>query len=440
MNPQHPEEQRQNPPRRRRRRKKTKWQIFKERYLPGVIVLAGLVLILVVIISLISLIAGGGGDETIPIQTPAANQEGTSPDAAAVLAPAELLAAQYDYDGAIALLSSFTGHDSRVQAALDRYNEEKAALVTWSDNTKIPHISFQNLIVDASRAFDGDSASEDYASYNLTIEEFNAALTQMYNNGYVLVSMTDIADVNDAGKYVSKPIDLPTGKKPLVMSLLPADYPLSRAGDGFAMGLVLGSDGSITAEYIDTNATRLYGTYDFVSILEDFIRQCPGFSYRGARAVIGIDNSGDLFGYDMEKADELAGLKDIVEALRTTGYEFASFTYDGVRYGDSSAEAVGEDVQDWENAFTDLLGDVKILIYAGGSDLLEYEGDKYDTLFDAGFRYFIGMDNDVEAWGQITENYVRQTRRTINGTRITEDKDKIDDLFDASAILSKERP
>jgi len=97
-------------------------------------------------------------------------------------------------------------------------------------------------------------------------------------------------------------------------------------------------------------------------------------------------------------------------------------------------------VQDWEETFNDLLGDVQILIYAGGSDLLEYAGDKYETLYDAGFRYFIGMDNDVEAWGQITENYVRQTRRTINGTRITKDKNKIDDLFDAGSIVSSERP
>ncbi len=440
MNQQHPEEQRQDPPRRRRRRKKTKWQIFKERYLPGLVILAGLILIVVIIVSLISLIAGGGDDETIPMQTPANHQEETGPDAAEVLEPAALLAAQYDYDAAIALLQSFTGHDSRVQAALDRYAEEQASLVTWGDNTKIPHISFQNLIVDTSRAFDGDSAEDDYASYNLTIEEFSAALTQMYNNGYVLVSMTDIADVNDEGKYAAKPINLPAGKKPLVMSLLPADYPLSRAGDGFAMGLVLGTDGSITAEYIDTNATRLYGTYDFVSILEEFIRQFPGFSYRGARAVIGIDNSGDLFGYDMDKADELTTLQEVVEALRTCGYEFASFTYDGVRYGDSTAEAVAEDVQDWEDTFTELLGDVNILIYAGGSDLLEYEGTKYDTLYGAGYRYFIGMDNNTEAWGQITDNYVRQTRRTINGTRITEDEDKIDDLFDARAIVSKDRP
>lgn len=436
----HPGDRRPAPPRRRRRRKKTKWEIFKERYLPGLVILAGIALVVVLIILLISAIAGGGDDETIPIQTPAGQQEQTESDAAQVLEPAALLAAQYDYDGAIALLSSFVGQDSRVQAALDRYNGEKAALVTWDDNTKIPHISFQNLIVDAARAFDGDSAAEDYASYNLTIDEFTAALTEMYNNGFVLVSMTDIADVNEEGKYASKPIVLPAGKKPLVMSLLPADYPLSRAGDGFAMSLVVGTDGAITAEYIDSNATRLNGTYDFVSILEDFIRQYPGFSYRGARAVIGIDSSPELFGYDMDKADELEALKKVVEALRTTGYEFASFTYDGVRYGDSTAEVVTADVQEWEDAYTELLGDVQILIYAGGSDLLEYEGEKYNTLYGAGYRYFIGMDNDTEAWGQITDNYVRQTRRTINGIRITKDKNKIADLFDASAIISEDRP
>ena len=97
-------------------------------------------------------------------------------------------------------------------------------------------------------------------------------------------------------------------------------------------------------------------------------------------------------------------------------------------------------MQQWEDTYTPVLGEVDILIYAGGSELVEYSGAKYDTLYAAGFRYFCGMNNNATSDGQITDNYVRQARRTINGTRITEDADLVEDLFDANAVVSSDRP
>ncbi len=427
-------------PRRRRKKKKTKWQIFKERYLRLVILLVGVVLVIFAIVGLVKLATGGANETEIPTEVVTEEPTEIGPQAEEVLEPAKLLAAQYDYDGAIDLLMTFNGLDTRVELALDEYRNGRNSLVAWSDNTSIPHISFQNLIVDPERAFDGDSAARDYAKYNLTVAEFTAALEQMYNNGFVLVSMEDIAAPNEDGVYEAKEIKLTAGKKPLVMSLLPAGYTLNRAGDGFARRLVVGEDGKITAEYIDTTATRQYGGYDFVSVLEEFITLHPDFSYKGARAIIGFNDDPEPLGYDMEKESDLAELKRVIQCLKDTGYEFASFTYEGIRYGDSDADKVKADVEKWENAYTELLGDVKILIYAGGSDLLEYEGAKFDALYEAGFRYFVGMDNNAKSWGMIEDGYVRQDRRTINGTRITEDQKLLNDLFDANSIIDPARP
>ena len=426
-------------PRRRRRRKKTKWEIFRERYLPATIVLVAAILVIVLIVSLISLATGPSNDESIPLQTDTQTEPpGPNPDE--VLTPAKLLAAQYQYDEAVALLASFTGNDSRVQAAIQEYNEAKTKLVAWKDNTKIPHISLQSLVVDPERAFDGDSASDSYADYNLTVTEFNAMLDQLYRNGYVLVSMTDMAAPNAEGKFVPNAITLPAGKQPLIMSFVPAHYTLDRAGDGFARRLVVGEDGKITAEYIDATATRQYGAYDFVSCLEAFLQSHPDFSYKGARAILALNGDAEPFGCDLNTDAGLQSFRDVVTCLRDTGYEFASFTYDGIRYGDVEDADVEADVQAWEELYTGTLGDVQILIYAGGSSILEYSGAKYDALYAAGFRYFIGMDNDIKSWGQINDEYVRQDRRTINGIRITEDESMIADLFDADDIVDPERP
>ncbi len=425
---------------RRRKRKKTKWEIFKERYLRLVVLFAGAVLVIFLVVGLIKLATGGSDPTEIPTETVEETPTEVGPQAEEVLEPAKLLAAQYDYDAAIDLLMSFQGLDTRVELALDEYRKARNTLIVWHDNTSVPHISFQNLIVDPDRAFDGDSAAKDYAKYNLTVAEFQAALEQMYRNNFVLVSMKDIAVPNEQGIFEATQIMLPAGKKPLIMSMLPAGYTLNRAGDGFARRLVVGEDGKITAEYIDITATRQYGSYDFVSALEAFLDQNPDFSYRGARAVIGFNDDPEPLGYDMAKETDLAELKKVVQCLRDTGYEFASFSYEGVRYGDAEASAVQADVDKWKNAYGDLLGDVEILIYAGGSDLLEYSGAKYDALYGAGFRYFVGMDNKTKSWGIIADGYVRQDRRTVNGTRITEDQKLLSDLFDADSIVDPERP
>ena len=213
----------------RTRRKKTPWQKFKEAYLPLVIVLLGIILIITLIVGIVKLAAGGsGGETTIPKQTLEDTTAPPDEDVSALLTQAGELASHFDYDGAIALLQ--TSSDSRAVALANQYTQEKDSLVVWKDNTDVPHISFQQLVVDTGRAFDGDSASGDYKDYNLTVDEFRAILDQLYANGYVLISSTDIAAANGEGKYAATEIRLPSDRQPLMMSLIPAHYSLDMAG------------------------------------------------------------------------------------------------------------------------------------------------------------------------------------------------------------------
>ena len=68
------------------------------------------------------------------------------------------------------------------------------------------------------------------------------------------------------------------------------------------------------------------------------------------------------------------------------------------------------------------------------------KGAKFQTLYEGGFRYFCALDSSVPSWVQIENTYVRQARRTINGTRITEEAGQVADLFDATKIISPDRP
>lgn len=427
------------PPVRRKRRKKTPWQKFKEAYLPLLLLLLGIAAIIALIIGGVKLISRN--DKTDPSagaatgQTAPSNEENQT-----LLAEAAILAAQYDYDGALTLLGTCTGEDDRVAQAVADYTAAKEGLTVWEDVGEIPLISFQPLIADPSRAFDGDDNADYYDRNSLTTSEFSAILDQLYEKGYVLVSMEDLAAPDETGVYKAGKILLPEGKKPLILSLVPLHYTAELAADGFARRLVAGSGGEILCEYLDADGNRVTGSYDFVSILERFLAEHPDFSYRGARAVLGISGDPSPLGYDITDETEQSSAKAAARCLLDTGYEFASFTYGGIGYGEASDEEVAQDVKQWEDALEPVLGSVNILFYANGSDLDSYEGAKFQTLYEAGFRYFCALDSSVTSWVQIADTYVHQARRTINGTRITQEADLVADLFDAAQILSPDRP
>ncbi len=426
------------PPVRRKRRKKTPWQKFKEAYLPLLLVLAGLAVVVALIVGLVKLISRAPAPaETGPSESQTSPTENEN---RALLDQAAVLAAQYDYDGALTLLGTCTSKDAQVDQAVADYTAAKATLSVWPDVGKIPLISFQPLIADTARAFDGDDNADYYARNSLTVSEFTAILEQLYSNGYVLVSMEHMAAPNETGIYEPGQILLPEGKKPLILSQVPAHYTAALAGDGFARRLVAASGGQIACEYVDAENKTTTGSYDLVSVLEAFLAQHPDFSYRGARAILGISGDPGPLGYDITDETELASAKKVAQCLLNTGYEFASFTYGGLGYGEASEEEVAQDVKQWKETLEPVLGPVSILFYANGSDLADYEGAKFQTLYEGGFRYFCALDSSVTSWVQIENTYVRQARRTINGTRITEEAGQVADLFDATKIISPDRP
>ena len=434
-------------------------------------ILVGLLAAIVVIIILVVAIASrSGGDDT-----PETEVYGPTYPlvyvAEELVEQADVLAAGYDYDAAIALLLSF-GEGWQEQEALTeakaRYEAEKAALVRWPDTTTIPHIYFESLIVDTARAFDGDSDADSYNQDMVTVTEFKAILQALYDNGYVLVSLHDIAvpgtNAEGAAAYVQGDIYLPEGKKPLILSQDDVNYydymvdgnddgTPDAQGDGFACQLAVDENGDITCRYIDAEGQELYGDYDLVPILENFIREHPDFSYRGARAVLAVTGYEGVFGYDTTAADkEALGAEayaeqvrqaaEVAEWLRDNGWEVASHSYNHAAYGYNEVNTVLADLERWETEVGSIVGETDVLFYPFGIDIAgeeDYEGSKYEAMYAKGFRYFCGTDSS-EYWVQIRDDYVRQDRRAISGYYMYWWPELLDDLFDAKSILDPARP
>ncbi len=456
----------------RRRRKRSKWQNFKEAYLP--VIIAALALVLIVSFIVGSVNRGKKPDDT---KTPS---ESTNPSVNAsdllqqemdtLLAEAEALAAQYDYEGAMAKLNSYSGGINTSQVLMDKYQEYYDAfgnLVVWDDINDVPNLSFRLLMADLSRAISDADYGDSFNNNYVTTAEFENILNELYNNGYMLVSIYDLAPktVDGSGNVtITKgKVYLPEGKKPIVLTQVGVNYftyivdgdgdgIADKDGAGFASKLVLDENGQLTNQMVDAQGNTVTGSFDLITILNDFIAEHPDFSYRGARATIAVTGYDGLFGYrtDPETAEkisqeyynqELADVKGVIAKLKEDGYDLACYSYDFADYGSMSAQEITADLELWTAEVTPLLGEVDILVYPyddiGTTNL--YTGNKYSVLADYGFCYFVSKDSSTTAWGQITDDYCRMMRREVGGSLMYNSASWFDDLFDSSKILDSNR-
>ena len=459
-------------PPRRQRRKRTKFEIFKEAYLPFVIVALAAILVITFVIGSVSRAveknklekeASIAASESIALEEAQLQAEATR-----LLASAKEAADALDYQRAIDLIDTFKGDISKYAELSQKraeYMQKMSELVIYSDPNTVPHLSFQMLIADPARAFVNEDYGNSYNRNYVTTDEFEKILQQLYDNGYMLVSIYDLVDRSE-GNFYAGTLRLPVGKKPIVLSQVAANYFTymtdgdedglpDKDGAGFPYCLDLDDSGNFVSKMIDAEGNEVVGNFDFVTILEKFIAEHPDFSYQGARAVLAVTGYDGIFGYRTNPevretqgseyyAQQLSGAQKIVDALKAAGYDLACYSYEHISYGDSAVELINGDLGLWTEQVTPILGDVDILVYPYGDDINSsisstYDGDKYNALYDAGFRIFVSMDNYVEASAQVTESYFRQTRRWVTGAKMAYASETFEDLFNPAAVLNNQR-
>ena len=134
-----------------------------------------------------------------------------------------------------------------------------------------------------------------------TVDEFNAITQQMYDRGYVMVSINDLVKktVDDDGTvhYEEGDIYLPEGKKAFVLSLDDLSYYHSYDGRGIASKMVVGDDGKPTCEYIQDDGTVVTGAYDCIPLMDQFIEAHPDAVYHNARGTVALTGYDGILGY-----------------------------------------------------------------------------------------------------------------------------------------------
>lgn len=402
------------------------------------------------------------------------NTESALSEKEEALKTAELKAKQYDYDGAVATLQALnTPEDSEVSAKIAEFEEEKTKLVP-ADMDNITHIFFHILIVDTERALKDTHQGRQYNSVMTTIPEFKEVIQEMYDRGYVMVHLHDIAEMQDQAdgtkKMVKKQIMLPEGKKPFVMSEDDVNYYIYMQGSGFADKMVLDEEGKPKLQYTDKDGNVSVGDYDLVPILDEFVEEHPDFAYHGHKAILAFTGYNGVLGYRTDETfdpnspaldpknkanpnieEDKKTVKKLTQALKEDGYEFASHSWGHINFSNRSLDAIQKDTDRWERNVEPLLPDpCDILLYPFGADIGDWhpyqtgqENGKFDLLEKAGFRYFCNVDS-AKSWMQYGDNFLRQGRRNIDGYRLYESysgqADRLSDLFDVKKVFDTKRP
>ncbi len=298
--------------------------------------------------------------------------------------------------------------------------------------SEVRHFSFKFLLSD-------DMAGDDSV---LTVNEFRSILQQLYDANYILVDFYSIAGVqtgeDGSASYTSTTVTIPEGKIPFVLSQRDVSYSLDRVGKGYASRLIVNEDGALTDEYQAADGTVVQGSYDIVTILEEFIAEHPDFSNNNARGVLALTGYNGILGYRTTEilgktleegnayavygvydvAAEIEGVKPVVSALQEKGWHFASYGYNYCSYG-AEYDMMTADMNEWMTSVSDLIGGTDLLLFPCETDIgswSEYQEDnqKYQYLKGLGFNYFCIEEEENPSWLQIRSGYVRQGIKEID--------------------------
>ena len=415
--------------------------------------------------------------QTQPVTEPSASAE-----AQKMISDAQLLAAGYDYDGAIGMLMSISGYDTdaSIQQMITDYTAQRDACVAVEPTT-VPHIFYHSLLNSTAKAFDvealGQGAVDGYNAWMVTVDEFDKITQRLYDAGYVYVRLRDLViQTTDADGVVhftpNTELKLPEGKKAIVLSVDDCSYYHSYAPASFPEKLVLDENGDVKCLYTDPAGNTSVGDYDVVPRLNSFLKEHPDGAYHGARGILAMTGYNGVFGYrtdtdyllqenlmedqrawldshpDYNYDQDVADATAIADALKEEGWEFASHTWGHLSVTDKSVDTLRTDNEKWVATVEPITGPVDTIIFAHGNDIGNWEGysdnEKYDYYNSVGYHFYCNVDGSVPYWVQITDRYVRQGRIDVDGYRLylamNGEDSSLSELINLDGVFNESRP
>lgn len=309
-------------------------------------------------------------------------------------------------------------------------------------NGTIYHIFFHSLIVYPKLAFIDPKFNAGYRDWMITRDEFKKILPELYKNNYILIDITSLYEIKKDGTVINKPIYLPQGKKPLILSLDDLSYYPWLVGHGFADKLVLDKNENVATEIITPEGkTEITRDGDAIPILDDFIVFHPDFSFKGAKGTIALTGYKGILGYRTDKikspnyVKDVESVKKIISILKGNGWRFASHSYShdkSYSTGSVSVEKVKRDAILWDKEVKPLIGDTDIFIGPYGQVFKESD-PRRTYLVSRGFKMFCGVGMDL--YLHYFSNSITMDRADIDGLRLIYSPSLLSGYFNVTSVI-----
>lgn len=311
----------------------------------------------------------------------------------------------------------------------------------------VEHIFFHPLIPYPERAFDGDSLSQGYDDWFVTVPEFKEILEALYRNDYILIDIRDLYEIRkqDGKTEVERrSLRLPQGKKPLILSVDDLNYYDYMRENGNASRLVLDGNGEVAAESVDLSGEKVVSRdNEVVPIVNAFVQEHPDFSFRGAKGIIALTGYQGILGYRTDRltssgyGEERAEAMQVVQRLKDTGWSFASHGYGHLDAARISYAVLTRDTERWKREVEPLVGPTPLYVFPHGSRVPSAD-PKFRYLEQAGFRVFLSVG--PRPYLEIARDHILMDRRHVDGLALRTQRSLLLDLFDANQVLDPVRP
>jgi hypothetical protein len=358
-----------------------------------------------------------------------------------LIGKAGLMVSGYYYQEAIDLLKSDPDiYNDKMKSEVKKIEDFVKQLQPYTG--RIEQVFFHSLIVYPELAFGPNSSEPQGYNYWMTTElEFQRMLPLLMERGYVLVRISDLYDVDGQGNVTEKQLYLPKGKRPLIISVDNVGYPETRKKDGFASRLIIDDKNEVTAVIRNLEGKEIVSrTAEVFPIVDDFVKDHPEFSYRGAKGMLGITGSWGVLGYDPKTASEATEAKKVVNRMKELGWEFVShsYTHAGGKYfsENSTLEGVKEDTELFKKWIVPIIGDSNVFIAPFGVTL---KGEMYQYMIDEGYTFYLNVDRRSQP--RIIGKSVLMPRINLDGFVMNRDKAYITEhFFDVDKVYDSRRP
>ncbi|RDU38117.1 hypothetical protein DRW41_00665 [Neobacillus piezotolerans] len=316
--------------------------------------------------------------------------------------------------------------------------EEKVTLVPYEGG--VEHIFFHPLMAYPELSFSGPQA-QGYNDWFVTVDEFNRTLEELYKHDFILVHLEDVYEKVD-GKIKEKTLELPEGKKPLVISIDDVNYYKYMREQGNVHQLILDNDGRVATYSINPKGEEVISyENEIIPILDTFVDENPDFSYEGAKGVIALTGYEGVLGYRTDNLDSPHYEKEkekaiaVVKRLKETGWTFGNHSYAHIDIGKATLERVKRDTKRWKEEVEIITGPTHLYFYPFGSRV-KHGGEKFQYLAEEGYEVIAAVGPTT--FTEVMDNVYTQDRRRIDGMALIEQPHLLTDLLDADYVVDRE--